>query len=425
MDNRQIYYSSQTRSQMIQGYAFGGEAYSYTVVRDNLLRLLAEKEFKLTEILRPEIVKTPKAHELMIKEQPLAHIICKPFPEIRVLENTYNIGIIAWEFDKINAGSEKNPLPTNDYLRMLNVLDEVWVLSEYSRKVFNSYGLEHIYAIPSPLKKYAPAPVKEKADPRDILKKTQVLGADPTEKNPSSNTSQWKFGAFDEMYNKYEFSERPAVFISSVNFFDQRKNLADMIRSFAEFRKEHQNAVFIVKLIVNTRKTALSYIPTGFLFDYGVEINELDLSGVFLLVDYLTDEEYETFLACGDFYFCASHAEGQCFPLQEAMSMGVVPVSVDNTAMADYIDSDNAFVIPSYLTPIPENINQRYGFTEQMSWYDIQINEAAEQLKQAYLCTNYEEKSKKAMETIEKHCGDEAVYGKIKERLGQINGSKS
>jgi glycosyltransferase involved in cell wall biosynthesis len=46
-----------------------------------------------------------------------------------------------------------------------------------------------------------------------------------------------------------------------------------------------------------------------------------------------------------------SHGEGQCLPLMEFMSCGKPAVSPRNTAMVDYIDHDNAFVIDSQTEP--------------------------------------------------------------------------
>jgi glycosyltransferase involved in cell wall biosynthesis len=68
-------------------------------------------------------------------------------------------------------------------------------------------------------------------------------------------------------------------------------------------------------------------------------------SRVMFILDYLTDPQMETLFSIADYYVSATHCEGFNRPLLQAMSFGTVPVSTANTAMADYIDADNAIVI--------------------------------------------------------------------------------
>ncbi|MBM9539078.1 glycosyltransferase family 4 protein, partial [Desulfobulbus alkaliphilus] len=74
----------------------------------------------------------------------------------------------------------------------------------------------------------------------------------------------------------------------------------------------------------------------------------------------LTRAELNRLYDAATFYVCTSHAEGQNLPLLEAMARGVVPVTVDHTAMSDYISDNDAVVIPSRTRPLDIRLAARY-----------------------------------------------------------------
>ena len=66
---------------------------------------------------------------------------------------------------------------------------------------------------------------------------------------------------------------------------------------------------------------------------------------------YISSNEYDALIGATSYIVDASRSEGQCLPLMEYMSCGVPAIAPDNTAMADYINPDNAFIVES--TPEP------------------------------------------------------------------------
>jgi glycosyltransferase involved in cell wall biosynthesis len=90
---------------------------------------------------------------------------------------------------------------------------------------------------------------------------------------------------------------------------------------------------------------------------------------IWMTSDALTRDQMQSLYDCAGFYVCTSHAEGQNLPMLEAMARGVVPVSVDNTAMANYIRSDNAIVIPSTSGLFTRRLARRYGLFGVSTWY--------------------------------------------------------
>jgi glycosyltransferase involved in cell wall biosynthesis len=66
-----------------------------------------------------------------------------------------------------------------------------------------------------------------------------------------------------------------------------------------------------------------------------------------------TEEELTALYSIASYYVCTSYCEGQNLPLLEAMSQGAIPISPRHTAMADYINDDNAIVLSSEVAQVP------------------------------------------------------------------------
>jgi len=68
----------------------------------------------------------------------------------------------------------------------------------------------------------------------------------------------------------------------------------------------------------------------------------------------------------------SSYGEGQCLPLMEFMSCGRPAIAPLNTAMADYIDHDNAFVVDSTeeLTAWPHDPRAAYRTLRYVTDWD-------------------------------------------------------
>src|SRR5690606_16655141 len=89
--------------------------------------------------------------------------------------------------------------------------------------------------------------------------------------------------------------------------------------------------------------------PAGYLFHQMRAIfgnpHCLHEESVVLFSGFLPDDQLSHLYRLADFYVCTSIAEGQNLPLMEAMVHGCVPISVTNTAMADYVTADNAVTV--------------------------------------------------------------------------------
>jgi glycosyltransferase involved in cell wall biosynthesis len=136
------------------------------------------------------------------------------------------------------------------------------------------------------------------------------------------------------------------VFLTVCNPFDARKNLTTLIEGFLMGTAGGSGKDLLLVKLANSGAMAE---PAEYLFHqvrplFG-DPHALHEEGVLFLSGLFSDVEMAQLYAGADFYLSAALGAGQNLSLLEAMAHGCVPVSVRNTAMADYIDEDDAVVI--------------------------------------------------------------------------------
>ena len=101
-------------------------------------------------------------------------------------------------------------------------------------------------------------------------------------------------------------------------------------------------------------------------------------------------------------------------PLLEAMKRQIIPVSTNHTAMKDFINEDNAFIINSKL--------DSNALENNFKFYKPDFNSAILALESSYKATKNELKRKreKSLNTIKKLFDEKKVYYKIINRINSI-----
>jgi glycogen synthase len=74
---------------------------------------------------------------------------------------------------------------------------------------------------------------------------------------------------------------------------------------------------------------------------------QYERNNIHIIIDYLTDQEIESFYATCDFIFLPTRGEGFCFPAVDSMKYGTIPIIPRHTALLDYITRDNSVIINS------------------------------------------------------------------------------
>lgn len=131
------------------------------------------------------------------------------------------------------------------------------------------------------------------------------------------------------------------VYTSVFNPVDYRKNWEQMLYAFCWAFRDEPGATLLLKM---THHSVASYFADLQYFLHRVGPTKCR---VLVLHGFLPEREYEHLMGATTYYVNASSAEGLCMPLMEFMSAGIPALATDNTAMADYLTADAAFVVAS------------------------------------------------------------------------------
>jgi glycosyltransferase involved in cell wall biosynthesis len=216
------------------------------------------------------------------------------------------------------------------------------------------------------------------------------------------------------------------VFLSVFNPGDPRKNAAALMLGFQEYlQRSKRNDLLIIKLVLDGSKGSLrralsDHLPK-FFDNAGVPFSFVDCPNILLVRDHLTPDELALLYQAADFYVCTSGAEGQGLPVQEAMAAGLVPISSRETAMADYINADNAIIMQAETAPIPLQVSNGYGLSG-LDWRPVSAREVARALAEAAAlpAAEYEKRSQAAVDTIRNLYGTERITARLRERMDAL-----
>lgn len=131
------------------------------------------------------------------------------------------------------------------------------------------------------------------------------------------------------------------VYTTIVNPDDSRKNWVDAFSAFAEAFRDDPDVTLVIKLVHHDAQRAFDIVADMMFRPAPFRCR------VVVVYGYLDDDSYRSLVAGTSFIVNTSRGEGQCLPLMEFMSAGVPAIAPDHTAMAQYINADNAFIVGS------------------------------------------------------------------------------
>jgi glycosyltransferase involved in cell wall biosynthesis len=311
----------------------------------------------------------------------------------------------------------------NDYVHVLGMVSEVWVGCTYTKRVFEAHGLSNVVVLPAPIAVTG----KARGFPRQPNLAFHRIGSlrlsreniamyvergDPSKLDTGTllHTEECSLGG-------------GRVFLSIFNPGDPRKNAAALILGFQEFiQRSKRHDLLIIKLVLDGSKgslrRALSEHLPKFFDEIGVPFSFVDCPNIMVVRDQLSAEEIAMLYQAADFYVCASGAEGQGLPVQEAMAAGLVPVSTRETAMEDYVDAENAILMQAAPAPIPQQVSAAYGLWG-VNWRLVTPHEIARALAEAAALPDaaYARRSRAAVARIKTLYGFAAVAVRLNERI--------
>ena len=161
------------------------------------------------------------------------------------------------------------------------------------------------------------------------------------------------------------------VYLSILNTSDQRKNHSDLLKAFLLAFRDRGDVTLVLKLTTNRHREHEEVEALK------REYRALGLAHrcrVVVITEFLDPAALAELLRVTTFYVNASHAEGACLPLMEALAGGRPAVAPDHTAMADYMDGSVGFVIRSDPEPTfwPHDPERRIEtFRHRLLWSSL------------------------------------------------------
>lgn len=408
----------------------GWADYSYSFAMRGFVDALDALEIDYTIIDRPEAIAD-------IRQQSNAeinlHLGFYPPERVRVLKGAYNVNCFAWEFDRLRSKDElTNHHAFADQAAMLEIPDEVWVPSKHGADVVSRAISKPVHYVSAPIMgnkvkapRSGPPTVYEIEQASRHLSKVnwEPLGILPRIQPSMNGIARERSSPLHSIIGNLD---TPTIYLSIFNVHDYRKQIEPMLRSFANFVERDRNAVLLLKVTTPFRQERISnHIITDQISDPSRLVSPMISDRIWLTDAVLTREEMNALFDTASFYLCTSHAEGQNLPLIEAMARAVVPISVDNTAMNDYISQDNAIVAPSHHRTFDIRMAARYRMYGT-STYFIEPDELTDALQVASKMPDetYAQKSSAALKRVDELFGPEHFAARLKMTIDRLSAEK-
>lgn len=131
------------------------------------------------------------------------------------------------------------------------------------------------------------------------------------------------------------------VYTAVFNPSDGRKNWHDLVSAFCFAFRDNPQVTLLLKLAYHDARFACDVVWTEMIKLAPYRCRVVALHG------FLDSGTYRHIVAHSTYVVNSAYGEGQCLPLMEFMSAGKPAIAPNHTAMADYINSENAFVVRS------------------------------------------------------------------------------
>ncbi len=414
-----IFYSDMRKGKT-DSIALGEAHYSYMVPTNRITRLFRRPHHILhPEIFRESILPMCYPNITLAGSTPI-HVAFRPFGHIRLLKGAINIAHIPWEFSNLQLITRQGQL--FDQLSLLRKLDEIWTPSRFSANILSRHLDIPVHFVPTPIT----SSDEERCDfpPKcDLLAHLTAVPALPLSLFFGvDNKSQHK-SMIQPLQMYIRDLSTTKTYILVANPGDWRKNLEKVLRGFVAFAERHDDVLLLIKLVIDNRATRLDNVQQDTILPKMLESISLRSKRIIFMSANLSVEELCQLYRISDFYISISLGEGQNLPLLEAMGQGVVPVSVDHTAMADYINSKNAFVIPSSPKKVFNPELSEYTEDGWIEAHDVTTSDYINALEASYYASTAEfyDKSRNAIKTVHSLYSDNAVRIYLSKTMAKDN----
>lgn len=264
------------------------------------------------------------------------------------------ISVFAWEFTTIPTETWNNN-PLNDWRNVFRQHGRAITHSSFAVKtVRKAMGDDFpIWSIPAPLwNDFVAFYDKEKA-PMTSSKNELIVdgifcnlnGCETTFLPGEKRAEYAKQHTFPENGEKSDnvLHLRKIVYTAVLNPFDLRKNWDELVKGYIWALREKEDVTLLIKAVHYDAEAVIENMVQKILMMTPFTCQ------VIILCGYLKSATYLELIRKTTFVVNTAHGEGQCLPLMEFMSAGKPAIAPHHTAMEDYINADNAFIVESSL----------------------------------------------------------------------------
>lgn len=210
---------------------------------------------------------------------------------------------------------------------------------------------------------------------------------------------------------------RGVIYAAVFNPNDGRKNWHDTLWAFCWAFRENWSVTLLIKLVHHDARFACEILLH--------EMKKLApyKCRVVVIHGFLDDDAYQTMINGVTYVVNSSYGEGQCLPLMEFMSAGKPALAPDHSAMADYLNADNAFVVRSspewtHWPHDPRLVLRAFRYRlDWQSLFDAYVESYAVATTQQ---ERYRAMSLAATDALRAHCSHQVIAEGMKKFLGQL-----
>ena len=317
------------------------------------------------------------------------------------------VPVFAWEYDTIPTDEWRGD-EYNDWRRALAGTRAAITHSEYAQKALQrSLPADYpVWSIPAPL--------------WDVYSPLRQ-GASSTSARLSYSgwlLDSWQMGlSSDFRFDQPTFVTRDCdvelsgiVYTTVVNPDDGRKGWGETLSAFIYAFHDNSDATLVIK-VVHHDPVRAGHIICDLLARAAPYACR-----VVVIFGYLEDDHMRSLIRVSDFVVNSSRGEGQCLPLMEFMSAGVPAISPDHTAMAEYVDASNAFIVRSHRIrthwPHDPRLIMRC-FTYTIDWGSLRDGFASSWQVVTTDSSGYQTMGESASRALERYCSQAIARDRI------------
>ncbi len=271
-----------------------------------------------------------------------------------------NIGFTFWETSRIPStalpGEPPLPAPQYNWVRQMNMMDEMWTSAEFAAQAFVDSGV----TVPT---KVIGIPIEEPSEAEgelDIRGVTVDMGDRPIRQ-----------------------SDRPIV-IACIAQWTWRKNLEDAIIAVCtEFRANE--VVLLLKTYgasqnVEQEEERIRTRTRSIKGTLGLR----NMPRIVLLQNTLSDAHMSKLYKSVDIFLSTSRGEGFCIPTAQAMTHGIPTIATGWSAFQDYIIPDETGWLVDYTMEPVYGMPHIPWYRPNQQWAKTNVNDLMAKLREVY-----------------------------------------